>query len=601
MALHENIRIDMLSEEEFSVEDFSRKISEDFNRSGLLISGISKNGTCSDGTFEADLWVFDEEIQKNYIYLDFEEVSVLRFKKISDNDMLLIKCWLAELILDEDVKDGIRVKSRLTNLCDFISETNNFSEEFLMNNKGNNMDFLKTGMNGEEFAVRTVYEKVGNIIEYVNYREDIGCGVNPNTVDEYMSGLKILRQSLELTRSVRSIPKNRDALKFGFYLETFFKNEEILKELKLFYMPLLIWWKISTVIPIRPSEMCTKMLRDCLINNKGKYYIKINRVKVKTKQASLPVLKKIELSKEIHDLIETYINLTNEYGKSETLFSYRALSALRVYLIDLDYTKYSSGQALFVKYANEKQKIDFDYFTPQILRTLLKSFYNNIIENYYEDNSIEEKLCLHDTRHYAFTSLLLQGLTPVEIALIGGHTNLMSYDSYTCNTTYYVDHEVVKFVEKQEMGGKFSNTFLKDIIFKKCKVCPNSEGNCVKTDDGIGCCTLDINDDTLCENEEFCFKCQKWWCEPTEDNYVLLKQYIEGRCFEIEEEFISDEKIIMDLISNVKMLNLDGELREDINDARDVKVATMELGRKANELIDLKKILLDLPSAKKIQ
>ena len=53
---------------------------------------------------------------------------------------------------------------------------------------------------------------------------------------------------------------------------------------------------------------------------------------------------------------------------------------------------------------------------------------------------------LGDTRHFAFTSLLLQGIAPPYIAIMGGHRCLSTLDNYTCSTSYYADSEIVKYV-----------------------------------------------------------------------------------------------------------------------------------------------------------
>ena len=84
-------------------------------------------------------------------------------------------------------------------------------------------------------------------------------------------------------------------------------------------------------------------------------------------------------------------------------------------------------------------------FNSENMNNLLKSFYTHIIENLYGCYvNNEDKLTLGDTRHLAFCSLYLQGMSPVEIAMLGGHTTLEMQDSYTNHVTYYIDDEIFR-------------------------------------------------------------------------------------------------------------------------------------------------------------
>ena len=122
----------------------------------------------------------------------------------------------------------------------------------------------------------------------------------------------------------------------AFFLKRFYKDESFAEDIKMLYMPILIWWKITAVIPMRPSELCSKLTRECLIEEDEKYYIYVNRIKSGdasnkgvVRKGGIPLLNKIQITKEIYDLINDYIEKTNEYGHTETLFSYKALCAFR--------------------------------------------------------------------------------------------------------------------------------------------------------------------------------------------------------------------------------------------------------------------------------
>lgn len=592
MGLADKIHINLIPEEKLSLRKFVKEVASDFDKEEFLCAGTFTSGS-SDGKFNSDIWIFENELSKGYIYINFNEMRALKFKNVDEEDILIVKCWLAEFCFDG--YSPLTIRPIYAHLLYFLDTTKNFSDVFLKDNKGNNMGFLKTG-----HLDTLVFRVVEDIKSYIYYREDIGFKINLDTIHQYVTGLEALQNNLILYSEIRDIPKNHDALKFGYYVDTFFNDKQISQELKIFYMPVLIWWKVSNVIPIRPSELCTKMERECLITICNNLYLKINRVKRsfarKQKRALLPILDKLAISQEIYELIDNYRNLTNGYGVTKTLFSYKATDALRHHLLCLDHKKYSFLGSKQLLNASKNLKLNEEYFTAQILSRMLNSFYKNIIQNHYKDNSIKEFLSLHDTRHYAFTSLMLQGLTPVEIALLGGHTSLQAQDSYTSNVRYYIDSSVVNFVNSKKLGVGFSNKTLKEIVFSKPIDCPKSLEQCPKTEDNIGYCTADIDNEGLsCENETYCFRCIKWWCAPTEDNYDLLRRYIQEECITpLEEKMLVEEHFLQGIISKMNPVNIDGVLRSNVDEDREYKRLSMNLKSDVDELIDLKKILLDL-------
>src|SRR5699024_12142835 len=89
---------------------------------------------------------------------------------------------------------------------------------------------------------------------------------------------------------------------------------------------------------------------------------------IKTKNNSYNYYNKIEINEMMYQLLINYIELTEEYGESETLISYRTL-------IYAD----NSGR-------RELQKRDLDSFNKNNLEKLLKRFYKEVINEYYQIN-----------------------------------------------------------------------------------------------------------------------------------------------------------------------------------------------------------------------
>ena len=93
----------------------------------------------------------------------------------------------------------------------------------------------------------------------------------------------------------RDLPCYQSILLFDYIINDFIQRTNI--EEKARYYPVLIWWKISSVIPLRPGEVY-QLPKNCIYEKNGKCYIHIERVKnkYKRKQYSSPVVKDFEIN-----------------------------------------------------------------------------------------------------------------------------------------------------------------------------------------------------------------------------------------------------------------------------------------------------------------
>lgn len=125
----------------------------------------------------------------------------------------------------------------------------------------------------------------------------------------------------------RELPCYESILLFDYIINDFIQRTNM--EEKARYYPVLIWWKISSVIPLRPCEVY-QLPKDCIYEKSGKYYIHIERVKnkYKRKQYSTPVIKDFEIREDIFCLIRDYIDYINiilDADEAGYLFSIRIL------------------------------------------------------------------------------------------------------------------------------------------------------------------------------------------------------------------------------------------------------------------------------------
>ncbi|WP_063554930.1 hypothetical protein [Clostridium ljungdahlii] len=95
----EKINVELISEAKFSLEDFVKGVTEDFNKEGFLLEGTFKKGY-SEGTFKSNLWVVEDDNTIINVYIDFRDLYSLKFKNLQEHDLLIVKCWLAECFLE---------------------------------------------------------------------------------------------------------------------------------------------------------------------------------------------------------------------------------------------------------------------------------------------------------------------------------------------------------------------------------------------------------------------------------------------------------------------------------------------------------------------
>ena len=329
---------------------------------------------------------------------------------------------------------------------------------------------------------------------------------------DYLPVLIELRDKMPQQKSnVRELPPSQYVLTFSYYLEKrfetlmerFIDRETFDKELLMIY-PLVIWWRLTTIIPLRSSEFCL-IKRDCLIVDEGKCYIKLPRTKQNAKRVQ--IMDKVLVDNEIYQLINRYIDLTNQYGKTDTLISYRSIMSVG-----------NDNRGFVQKNLNQ--------FSRRNLETLIPRFYKTMEEVY--DSKIEQEYYLrpNDTRHIAFMSLMMQGYSPVEIARLGGHKTIESQLHYSNHKEYWVDCEVFKIMKKVK-NTSLSNEQVGTIPDEvKLKVYGN-EGT-YKQKMKIGFCK---DEEKRCESKR-CYFCSHWGITP--DEYSEKKETIQAEILEMK-------------------------------------------------------------------
>lgn len=297
----------------------------------------------------------------------------------------------------------------------------------------------------------------------------------------------------------RKLPSAKDVLTFSFALEKFIATIPKNTLDYFMYYPIYIWWILSNIIPMRPSEFCA-IKRNSISDVNGNCFIILPRIKQKHNAHKIQIIDTILITKNIYQMLNEYVELTKPFGDCITLISPKAYK-----------TKNNSTYRE-------------DRFTYPDLPLLISRFYNEIVQIKYQFN-FDEKVRPGDTRHFAFLNLMRQGYHPVEIARLGGHTSLQAQYHYQQHMDYWVDVEIVQLMHRFNINHENQNNLFNSFIFLDNEFINEKvlkpESTNFSMDLDIGYCT---DPEMYCQTDK-CFFCKSWKISYNE--FLLKKDFIQ--------------------------------------------------------------------------
>lgn len=508
--------LNITSEEEYERE-YSIKIASKF------LQRYSTEHKLNDCIFENSSWYMFDKIEGTRRKIDFKE----SIRYIPNNQVLsAIKCWVANQI-DKGLSP-VHVSKNAGHLFQIIKKSNCFDPAYIENT----LKFL----NHESVSNRTSFNLSQAALNFLDYFQEI------DSSGQYTKELWAMKMKQFEKNKIRILPSSHDILNFSMIIDNYF-NENLSLDEYLKFFPIFIWWKITNLIPMRISEFCS-IERNCVSNKQGDYYIKLPRNKQNNR--NIQVIDQIYIPKDIAKLIMEYIEVTDDFGISTTLISYKSIQ-----------------KNLTV----QQQKTDSNVFRSRDMHTRLNQFYNDIIFKKYGythyDNSLKavtnfnnfssskvvnRKIRPNDTRHFAFLNLMIQGYHPVEIARLGGHNSLNSQYHYHQHIEYWVDSEVMElmlnFNLKENINYHadefFSNKeFKEQFIFRP----PSHQDTHIELD--VGYCT---DPNQFCAVDE-CIDCEHW--------RISFDEYKE-KAHIIKTKTIKKKNEIRKLINSLKKMHSKG-------------------------------------------
>lgn len=263
-----------------------------------------------------------------------------------------------------------------------------------------------------------------------------------------INAINDLEETNRLSGNQRNLAYYQSYLKFDFYLDRFWATAS--EEEQIMYFPIYYWFKITGVIPLRPTE-CVLTPRNCIRYAKDRAWLTLRR----SKQKGLTLSSKYNISEdysqseypiaaEVALAIETYISRTRDVYQSD---------------IDVLFCKTSQFAGFGIVGEN-----DFHY-TYANLRQCLSRFYSEILcgrfglsvtegPNELMDGEIE-RIHLGDTRHIALINLFNTTQDPLVCKNLAGHVNAAMSAHYSTNRRQFLD--AYAYMRIRELNGRYDS------------------------------------------------------------------------------------------------------------------------------------------------
>lgn len=375
-------------------------------------------------SFEENTWAFEDLISADSPHkFDFNSfIPLISFNKQVDNKqfILALKCWV---INELNHMSPATVNRKFNNLYSICHLTKGFSTNFdeLIETVKNKKIYSRRNQGISNFTYNKVRSET--IQRYIDSFISFTSFYHVLPVDKkVIAKLGLISKQFKVKSTSRDLPKPSEILNFKDCIETFYEdsiNNDSIEEL-IEYFPIILWWDMTSIIPMRPSEFCL-IKQDCISGNT----ITFPRIKQKRKNIGREKIEydTLPIPNKLIEKIKLYKKLTEKYGNSEYLISFNAYKTLSIKLI--------------------KRNVDYEsrYFSIEYLRKLLNKFYEDIFSKKY-NLKISEKIKPGDLRHIAIISMMLQGYDRVEIERLAGHFDINTQYSYVEHMHFWVDTEI---------------------------------------------------------------------------------------------------------------------------------------------------------------
>ena len=518
------------------------------------------NGVIRDGTrFEADKWYMRHGGEEQSIIfpndIQYKKLSIF-FEREFEDFILAYKSFILYHLNNRSIVSFNRIIKRIADV-----------------------DINETTLLDRRYA--GLFHRLADYIK-IPYRqmEIFDRMIGPKRAIEYERTLPDFIDVFKMSDIVNDIVENKDMLEYKDYLLT------------------IMWWKICSIIPLRPTEFLRTKF-ECIYEKDNAYCLKVMRTKLKGTIKPGKIKKRHEIDgcylEDEVTIDESLYNLILKYRDIlKNNFHYD--KGLELFPISVVYdAKYHTDKAKASRLANEEIVIYRDLYTN------IKRFYEDIIKKEYGLTPIPkwvkkddegkgkyiQKLVPYDARHIAIINLVLLGVDVLEVMYLAGHNDVntaygyfnhvktfskgyaLGYATYSKNKGIIDESKKINNSDyKTEKNDRYQFVLdsIKGISFEPVKV---SGGYCyyrnIKTDKSV--CHKHDRKHSLC----IYFK---------SDNHEFYKKEIDR----VEKELDTDIKILKDLILDMNGISKFNELYQ---------TTSFRISKEISELSVLNKKILD--------
>ncbi|WP_088356635.1 hypothetical protein [Bacillus cereus] len=415
--------------------------------------------------FKDNEWIFKEEFTRSDAVFSYKKIEdSLRFSGSENKEELLIaaKCWIAKKLNENSITV---THAKLSNLVAAFLSTKGLRDtsELLEMIQESNLirRSPKNQYKVQKVSNNVMYKFIIDLVDFLEF-------YNRDKFVYFINDLSEYKAKIKLEKSYRELPSFKDILTIKQCLDSWYKEAEQNKSEELLkYFPLVLWWNLTTIIPMRVIEFC-HIKRNCFSLKDGNHFITFPRMKYDRIGAHRTDIEydTLPIPKELYDLFQGYLILSEQYGLSNYLISNN------VYRHCFNYDKKTYDENSLFNYN------DFNNTIASFFKEIIHEKYNiNIvsINKHYRTNyatrskeafisdsavgSIDTMINLGDLRHIAIINMMMQGYDKVEIQRLAGHITEDIQYSYFNHMENWMDIEIQKMEKEFNHYKATSTTF----------------------------------------------------------------------------------------------------------------------------------------------
>lgn len=265
----------------------------------------------------------------------------------------------------------------------------------------------------------------------------------------------------------RNLAYYQSYLKFDHYLDKFWDAAS--EEEQIIYFPVYFWFKITGIIPLRPTE-CVLTPRNCIRYSQNRHRLTLRR----TKQKGLSMASKY--------------NIADDYARVEYPIAAKLAQAVEMYLDRTKDTYQSDIDVLFCKNSQFKGfgiiGANDMHYTYNNLRQCLSRYYSEILCGRFGLSIVEgtndlmdeeiEQICLGDTRHIALINLFNTTQDPLVCKDLSGHLTPNMSAHYSTNRRQFLDANA--YMRVREFSGR--SDALQTLVTQDMPLVAKGKGYC---------------------------------------------------------------------------------------------------------------------------